>query len=162
MIASQPLEASYALCYVRASMHEVTTVAQTQTGQQHTTAILRLDKWLWACRFYKTRSLAKDMIDGGKVQYNGQRCKASKTVELGATIRLTQGTDEKTVIVKALCEQRLSAPLAQQLYEETAESITMRAERAELRKLNLLFAPHPDTKPDKKMRRQLLLLKSQQ
>lgn len=102
------------------------------------------------------------MIDGGKVQYNGQRCKASKTVELGATIRLTQGTDEKTVLVKALSEQRLSAPLAQQLYEETAESIAMRAERAELRKLNLLFAPHPDTKPDKKMRRQLLLLKSQQ
>lgn len=115
-----------------------------------------------ACRFYKTRSLAKDMIDGGKVQYNGQRCKASKTVEVGATIKLAQGTDEKTVIVKALSEQRLSAPLAQQLYEETPESIKLRAERAELRKMNVLFAPHPDSKPDKKMRRQLLLLKSQQ
>lgn len=130
--------------------------------QDNTTATLRLDKWLWACRFYKTRALAKDMIEGGKVQYNGQRCKASRTVDVGATIILTQGTDERTVLVKGLSEQRLAAPLAQKLYEETAESLTKRAERAELRKLNLLFAPHPETKPDKKMRRQLLLLKSQQ
>ncbi len=128
----------------------------------NTTSPLRLDKWLWVCRFYKTRSLAKDMIEGGKVQYNGQRCKASKTVDIGATIKLTQGTDERVVLVKGLSEQRLSAPLAQQLYEETAESLKIRAERAELRKLNLLFAPHPEQKPDKKMRRQLLLLKSQQ
>ncbi len=136
-------------------------MTQNTTLQDNSTVTLRLDKWLWACRFYKTRSLAKDMIDGGKVQYNGQRCKASKNVEVGATIRLTQGTDERTVIVRALSEQRLSAPLAQQLYEETAESQQQRAERAELRKLNLLFAPHPETKPDKKMRRQLMLLKSQ-
>jgi ribosome-associated heat shock protein Hsp15 len=136
-------------------------MTQLTQNQDNTTVILRLDKWLWACRFYKTRSLAKDMIDGGKVQYNGQRCKASKTVEVGATIRLTQGTDEKTVIVRGLSEQRQAAPLAQLLYEETTESQQLRAERAELRKLNLLFAPHPETKPDKKMRRQLLLLKSQ-
>jgi ribosome-associated heat shock protein Hsp15 len=136
-------------------------MTQLTQNQDNTTVILRLDKWLWACRFYKTRSLAKDMIDGGKVQYNGQRCKASKTVEVGATIRLTQGTDEKTVIVRGLSEQRQAAPLAQLLYEETIESQQLRAERAELRKLNLLFAPHPETKPDKKMRRQLLLLKSQ-
>ncbi|HCU65824.1 MAG TPA: ribosome-associated heat shock protein Hsp15 [Rheinheimera sp.] len=137
-------------------------MSHSNANPNNTTAVLRLDKWLWACRFYKTRSLAKDMIDGGKVQYNGQRCKASKNVEIGATIRLTQGTDEKTVVVRALSDQRLAAPLAQQLYEETAESVQQRAERAELRKLNLLFAPHPDSKPDKKMRRQLLLLKSQQ
>lgn len=123
---------------------------------------LRLDKWLWACRFYKTRSLAKDMIEGGKVHYNGQRCKASKQVDLGATIRLTQGSDEKVVIVLGLSEKRLSAPLAQALYQETQESIELRQTRAELRKTNTLYAPHPDTKPDKKMRRQLLLLKSQQ
>ena len=137
-------------------------MSHSTANPHNTTAVLRLDKWLWACRFYKTRSLAKDMIDGGKVQYNGQRCKASRAVELGATIKLAQGTDEKTVIVRALSEQRLAAPLAQQLYEETAESAQLRAERAELRKMNLLFAPHPDSKPDKKMRRQLLLLKSQQ
>lgn len=133
-----------------------------KSEQDNITATLRLDKWLWACRFYKTRTLAKDMIEGGKVQYNGQRCKASRTVDVGATIKLAQGTDERTVVVKGLSEQRLSAPLAQQLYEETAASISQRAERAELRKMNVLFAPHPETKPDKKMRRQLLLLKSQQ
>ena len=123
---------------------------------------VRLDSWVWAARFYKTRSLAKSMIEGGKVQYNGQRCKASKMVEVGATIRLTQGTDEKTIIVKGLSDKRLAAPLAQALYEETTESQTLGLERGELRKRNNLYAPHPDTKPDKKMRRQLLLLKSQQ
>jgi ribosome-associated heat shock protein Hsp15 len=129
---------------------------------QPTTVILRLDKWLWACRFYKTRALAKDMIEGGKVHYNGQRCKASRTVEVGATIKLTQGTDERTVIVQALSDKRLAAPLAQTLYQETEESQKLKLERAELRKMNLLFAPHPETKPDKKMRRQLLLIKAQQ
>ncbi|MGI5310173.1 ribosome-associated heat shock protein Hsp15 [Rheinheimera sp. WS51] len=136
-----------------------------QQNTKHTTAeapLVRLDKWLWACRFYKTRALAKSMIEGGKVHYNGQRCKASKTVEIGATVKVTQGTDEKLVIVEALSEKRLSAPLAQALYTETAESVDLRLRRAELRKTNSLFAPHPDTKPDKKERRQLLLLKSQQ
>ncbi|KKO44593.1 ribosome-associated heat shock protein Hsp15 [Arsukibacterium ikkense] len=123
---------------------------------------VRLDKWLWACRFYKTRALAKSMIEGGKVHYNGQRCKASRQVEIGATIKLAQGVDEKVVEVLALSEKRLAAPLAQALYQETAASAEQRQARAELRKTNSLFAPHPDTKPDKKMRRQLLLLKSKQ
>ncbi len=123
---------------------------------------VRLDKWLWACRFYKTRALAKSMIEGGKVHYNGQRCKASRQVEVGASIKLAQGTDEKIVEVLALSEKRLAAPLAQALYQETAASAEQRLARAELRKTNSLFAPHPDTKPDKKMRRQLLLLKSKQ
>lgn len=134
----------------------------TQNANDKIISGLRLDKWLWGCRFYKTRGLAKEMIEGGKVHYNGQRCKASRTVEIGATIKLTQGTDDKTVLVVGLTEKRLSAPLAQQLYQETAESIAQRAVRAELRKTNSLFAPHPDTKPDKKERRQLLLLKSKQ
>lgn len=134
----------------------------SNTTLQSDTVTLRLDKWLWACRFYKTRSLAKEMIEGGKVHYNGQRCKASKAVDVGATLRITQGSDEKIVTVLGLSEKRLAAPLAQQLYEETAESIEQRLKRAELRKTNSLFAPHPDTKPDKKERRKLLLLKSQQ
>lgn len=136
------------------------TVLATPT--QGSTVGIRLDKWLWACRFYKTRGLAKDMIEGGKVHYNGQRCKPSKVVEPGAMIRLAQGSDEKVVIVLALSDKRLSAPLAQQLYQETAESLAERQKRAELRKTNSLYAPHPETKPDKKERRQLLLLKSQQ
>ena len=102
------------------------------------------------------------MIEGGKVHYNGQRCKASRTVEVGATVKLTQGTDERTVLVLGLSDKRLSAPLAQALYQETEESLQLKQERAELRKMNLLFAPHPETKPDKKMRRQLLLIKAQQ
>ena len=98
----------------------------TPTSAEHTALSLRLDKWLWACRFYKTRSLAKDMIEGGKVHYNGQRCKASKTVEVGATVKLTQGTDERTVLVLGLSDKRLSAPLAQALYQETEESVRLR------------------------------------
>ena len=137
-------------------------MSSAKQSAQDTTPTLRLDKWLWACRFYKTRALAKEMIEGGKVHYNGQRCKASRTVEPGATVRLAQGSDEKIVIVLGLSDKRLSAPLAQALYEETADSIAQRQKRAELRKTNSLFAPHPDTKPDKKERRKLLLLKSQQ
>lgn len=132
------------------------------TQADTTASTIRLDKWLWACRFYKTRTLAKEMIEGGKVHYNGQRCKASRQVDTGAIIKLAQGSDEKVITVLGLSDKRLSAPLAQQLYQETEESIKLRTERAELRKMNTLYAPHPETKPDKKMRRQLLLLKSQQ
>lgn len=84
---------------------------------------VRLDKWLWAARFYKTRALAREMIEGGKVHYNGQRSKPSKIVELNATLTLRQGNDERTVIVKAITEQRRPASEAVALYEETAESV---------------------------------------
>ena len=67
---------------------------------------VRLDKWLWAARFYKTRSIAKAMIEGGKVHYNGQRAKVSKNVEIGAMIKLRQGSDEKEIEVIALSDQR--------------------------------------------------------
>ena len=78
---------------------------------------VRLDKWLWAARFYKTRSIAKAMIEGGKVHYNGQRTKVSKTVEVGAMIKLRQGSDEKEIEVIALSDQRRGAPEAQLLYQ---------------------------------------------
>ncbi|EKW71558.1 heat shock protein 15, partial [Escherichia coli 97.1742] len=87
---------------------------------------VRLDKWLWAARFYKTRALAREMIEGGKVHYNGQRSKPSKIVELNATLTLRQGNDERTVIVKAITEQRRPASEAALLYEETAESVEKR------------------------------------
>lgn len=70
---------------------------------------VRLDKWLWAARFYKTRAMAREMIDGGKVHYNGQRSKPSKVVELGAEIKLRQGNDERTVEVLALSSHRRGA-----------------------------------------------------
>ncbi|KPZ51916.1 MULTISPECIES: ribosome-associated heat shock protein Hsp15 [Pseudoalteromonas] len=121
---------------------------------------VRLDKWLWAARFYKTRALAREMVQGGKVHYNGQRTKASKIVEVGATIKLTQGVDEKLVKVLKVLEKRQSAPIAQTLYQETDASIAKREENAIARKNNSFFAPHPDKKPDKKQRRELLKMKS--
>lgn len=120
---------------------------------------IRLDKWLWAARFCKTRALARSMIEGGKVHYNGQRTKPGKQVEMGATIRLRQGFDEKEVVVLALSVQRLSAVQAQLLYRETAESIVKRERNAEARRLNTLYSPHPDSKPDKKQRRDLMRFK---
>ncbi len=113
---------------------------------------LRLDKWLWAARFYKTRSLAKQAIDGGKVSCEGSRCKPGKEIEEGMEIRLRQGFDEKTVIVKALSEQRRGAPEAQLLYEETEASIEARLELAAQRKAQPILGPSSG-KPNKKDRR---------
>ncbi|RLM10943.1 heat-shock protein [Gibbsiella quercinecans] len=120
---------------------------------------VRLDKWLWAARFYKTRALARDMIDGGKVHYNGQRGKPSKTVEPNAEIKLRQGNEERTVIVLAVSGQRRAANEAQQMYQETAASIANREKMALARKMNALTMPHPDRRPDKKERRDLIKFK---
>lgn len=116
---------------------------------------VRLDKWLWAARFYKTRTTAKEMVEGGKVHYNGQRCKPSKTVTIGAMIKLRQGFNEKTIEVLGLSDKRLSAPLAQKLYKETSESVLIREKEAEARKLGFMHSPASDTKPDKKQRRKI-------
>ncbi|WP_294088835.1 ribosome-associated heat shock protein Hsp15 [uncultured Actinobacillus sp.] len=128
---------------------------------EHAENDIRLDKWLWAARFYKTRSIAKAMIEGGKVHYNGQRTKTSKTVEIGATIKLRQGNEEKEVLVIALSDQRRGAPEAQQLYQETEKSIKTREALAFARKANALSMPHPDRRPNKKERRDLVKFKEQ-
>ncbi|BEN32533.1 ribosome-associated heat shock protein Hsp15 [Serratia marcescens] len=120
---------------------------------------VRLDKWLWAARFYKTRALAREMIDGGKVHYNGQRGKPSKIVELNAELKLRQGNEERTVIVLALTSQRRGASEAQQMYQETEASIANREKMALARKMNALTMPHPDRRPDKKERRDLMKFK---
>ena len=122
---------------------------------------VRLDKWLWAARFYKTRTLAKEMIDGGKVHYNGQRSKPNKIVEVGATLKVRQGSDEKEIVVVALSTQRRGAPEAQRLYRETEQSLANREKLAIARKMNALSMPHPDRRPDKKERRDLLKFKHQ-
>ncbi len=121
---------------------------------------VRLDKWLWAARFYKTRAIAREMVQGGKVHYNGQRSKASKIVEIGAVIKLAQGVDEKTITVLNILEKRQSAPIAQTMHQESDASIAKREENSIARKNNSFFAPHPDKKPDKKQRRELLKMKS--
>lgn len=122
---------------------------------------VRIDKWLWAARFYKTRSVARDMVQGGKVHYNGQRCKASKTVEVGAILSIRQGDSLFEVTIDEISEQRRGAPIAQTLYTETEKSIVKREQHQMLRKLSLQNAPHPDRKPNKKERRELILAKIQ-
>ena len=122
---------------------------------------IRLDKWLWAARFYKTRSLARVAVQSGKVHYNGQRSKPGKIVELGASIKIPQGFDLKDVMVLQVKEQRLGAPLAQLMYEETQASEKLRASNAEARKLDAFHSPKPDHRPDKKQRRQIIQFKQQ-
>ena len=112
---------------------------------------VRMDKWLWAARFYKTRTLAKDAIEGGKVHVEGQRVKVGKEVKPGMVIEVRQGFDEKTVVVKALSEVRGPASVAQELYEETPESIAARELRQAQRKAQNLA--HPDRRPSKTDRR---------
>lgn len=120
---------------------------------------VRLDKWLWAARFYKTRAIAREMIEGGKVHYNGQRTKPGKIVELRALIKLRQGNDERIVEIIEISSQRRGAPDAQRLYCETTESIAQREKLTQARKMNALTMPHPDRHPDKKERRTLLKFK---
>lgn len=114
---------------------------------------VRIDKWLWAARFFRTRSLAKEAIEGGKVHCDHQRVKVSKEVKVGMTLTVRQGFDVKTVVVKALSEVRGPAPQAQQLYEETADSLAAREQRVAERKAHNLA--HPDHRPSKKERRQI-------
>ncbi|HLT63469.1 MAG TPA: S4 domain-containing protein [Pseudohongiella sp.] len=128
------------------------------TSHQESPGRIRLDKWLWAARLFKTRALAKTAIEGGKVEIDGQKPKPGKEIGVGAVLKVRQGWDEKTLTVLGLSEQRRSAPEAQQLYQESEESIRKREELAEQRKLQSagLFA---NDRPDKKERRQRLAMK---
>ena len=128
---------------------------------QHGDESVRLDKWLWAARFFKTRAIARDMVQSGKVQYNTQRCKPSKSVELGAKLVIPAGFDNKEVIVEKLSERRVSAVLAQEMYRETETSIALREKNAEARKLSAFHSPRPDSRPDKKQRRKIIQFKQQ-
>ncbi|MCD5974850.1 RNA-binding S4 domain-containing protein [Pseudomonas quasicaspiana] len=115
---------------------------------------VRLDKWLWAARFYKTRALAKAAIESGKVHCRGERCKPGKEPHIGDQFQIRTGFDERTVVVEALSVVRRGAPEAQTLYSETPESITKRENEAALRKAGNLGVT-TDGKPTKKQRRQL-------
>jgi ribosome-associated heat shock protein Hsp15 len=116
---------------------------------------LRLDKWLWAARFFKTRSLAKAAIEGGKVQMNGQRVKVSKEIAPGDVLRVRQGWDDREVTVLALSDQRRGAPEARELYAESAESIARREAAAAARRAAGGITPHPQRRPSKRERRQI-------
>lgn len=116
---------------------------------------VRLDKWLWAARFFKTRSLAKKAIEGGKVHCNGAKSKVSRDVTVGMTLQIRQGWDEKVITVDTLSETRRGAEQAVLLYSETEESIAKRELEAEKRKVWRHANTAPDTKPNKKQRRAL-------
>ncbi len=115
---------------------------------------VRLDKWLWAARFYKTRALAKAAIESGKVHCRGERCKPGKEPRVGDEFVLRTGFDERTVVVKTLSAVRLGAPEAQALYEETEESVRRREQAAALRKAGATGVT-TDGRPTKKQRRQI-------
>jgi ribosome-associated heat shock protein Hsp15 len=117
---------------------------------------VRIDKWLWVARFYKSRSLAKKAIEGGKIHCDGQRVKASKDIAIGTTLRIRQGYDEKEIDVINLSEQRRSAREAALLYQETTASIDRRLQQSIQRKLlGGHSKDYPQQKPTKKQRRQI-------
>ncbi|AHL77388.1 RNA-binding protein S4 [Stutzerimonas stutzeri] len=121
---------------------------------------VRLDKWLWAARFFKTRALAKAAIEGGKVHCRGERCKPSKEPKLGEELVIRAGFDERTVVIRALSAVRKGAPEAQLLYEETAESLSRRENAAAMRKAGTLGV-ETDGRPSKKQRRALQRFRSE-
>jgi len=120
---------------------------------------VRLDKWLWAARFFKTRALAKAAIESGKVHCRGERCKPGKEPRVGDEFQIRAGFDERTVVVQALSIVRRGAPEAQLLYSETPESLAKREQAAEMRKAGSLGVT-TDGRPTKKQRRQLFHFRS--
>jgi len=130
------------------------------TDPEDKTGKVRVDKWLWAARFFKTRTLAKTAIEGGKVQIDGQRLKVSREIVPGDILRVRQGWDEREIIVTAVSDQRRGAPVAQTLYEETPESMARRARAAEARKAAGAMAK-PSQKPGKHERKALERLRKQ-
>ncbi|MCV2363730.1 RNA-binding S4 domain-containing protein [Paucibacter sp. DJ1R-11] len=125
-------------------------------SQESASAGVRLDKWLWAARFFKTRSLAAEEIGKGRVQINGQLAKASRELKLGDLLRFRQGVVDREVRVLGLSPQRGPASQAQGMYEETPDSVSRREQAAERRRL----APEPAAtisqgRPTKQDRRRL-------
>jgi ribosome-associated heat shock protein Hsp15 len=117
------------------------------------TAGVRLDVWLWAARFFKTRALAKQAIDGGKIKLGDAAGKASKLLRVGDHLHITRGEDRFEIDVIALCEQRGSAAIAQSCYSETEASRSAREQAAQMRRLDAAGYQKPATKPDKRARR---------
>ena len=128
-------------------------VAEGQTG-------VRLDRWLCAARFFKTRSLAKTAIDGGKVRLNGNRAKAAKEIAVGDTLTVSRGETMQTVLVTGLAERRGSATVAATLYAETEDSIRQREEARTRRTIERASLTPPRHRPSKRARRQLIAAKT--
>lgn len=120
-----------------------------------TTITVRLDKWLWAARFFKTRSLATDAVESGKVMVGGERVKPARLVRLDDELTINNGSDEWEVLVLGLSDQRGAAPVARLLYAETPASVARRASAAEQRKLYREPGSMLKGRPTKRDRRQL-------
>lgn len=116
---------------------------------------VRLDKWLWAARFFKTRALASTAVSGGKVHLAGGRVKPSRAVKIGDVFEVRRGYERFEIIVTGLSERRGSANDAQSLYRETEASVIRRSEEAEKRKLAEMQRPRSEKRPDKRQRRQI-------
>lgn len=121
--------------------------------------MVRIDKWLWAARFFKTRSLAKKHIEQGKIKVNGQRCKPARTIEVGDQVSIKKGQTQWLVDVLELSEHRGPAKVAQTLYAETVASQKAREDKQLLNKLEYHSTPKPEGRPSKKDRREIQKLK---
>jgi len=120
---------------------------------------LRLDKWLWAARFFKTRAVAVEAINGGKVHLNNTRVKPSRLVHIGDQINVTRGVDRYHCLIEGLNDKRRPAKEAQLLYLESEESIQKREDEQAMRKIQNASIARPDKKPNKKQRRRIIQFK---
>lgn len=123
---------------------------------------LRIDKWLWAARFYKTRSLASDAVKTGKVQVNGEKAKPSKEIGIGDTLTIKQAYFSKTITVSNLSHRRGPATLAATLYEETPESVTNRERLKEIQQAQPAVRRSGQGRPTKRERRQIISFTSKE
>jgi len=117
---------------------------------------LRLDKWLFAARFYRSRSLASEAVSGGKVYLDGKRIKPSHRIQAGNTLQVNRGRDKCTIIIHQLSDKRGSASIAQALYEETEASIEQRKVSGSKDKMFSQPTPHPARRPNKQERRHII------
>ncbi|HKF16801.1 MAG TPA: S4 domain-containing protein [Candidatus Dormibacteraeota bacterium] len=125
-------------------------------GETPAAARVRIDKWLWAARFFKTRSLAGEAVEGGKVHVNGDRVKAARSLKAGDRLSIRRGPEEVELVVLALAEQRGSAAVAEALYQETEASVARRLALAEQRRMFANATPRLSGRPDKKSRREIV------
>ena len=121
---------------------------------------VRLDKWLWAARFFKTRSIAREAVSGGKVHLNGNRAKPGRTLNTGDELRIQRGEDEYTINIVELTIRRGPAVVARTLYEESEENRTRREQLAEKRKLEHQKSATRVRRPDKRERRKIVRFKN--
>ena len=124
-----------------------------KTPERDSLTEVRVDVWLWAARFFKTRALAKQAIESAKIEVNGQSCKPSRAVRLGDRLDVWRSEERFEVQVQGLSERRGSAPQAQQLYRESDESIARRNAEREQKRLSNAGFQAPKSKPDKRARR---------